>query len=179
MNNAINNIYFANTIHAQTELSPWELLPEFILMTFLLLGFHRVLFQKKKFHHGKKRRQERRKKTLPLTLKTPITRAFTVSTVDISLNGAFLNYEDLEKNRIFMKVLDEDMGTMKVGDLIDVEIPLGPFNKINCQARLIRLNFSDHGIPPRGMAIEFIHLSESQQKELSLLIFDKNEVQAA
>ncbi len=98
-----------------------------------------------------------------------------------SLNGAFLDYEDLVKNRIFMNILDQHMGTMRVGDLIDIEIPLGPFKKLSCQARLIRLNFSDHGIPPKGMAVEFINLNESQRQDLDSLISspDKSEPQAA
>ena len=179
MGNTINNIHFADILHSRIDLSPWELLPEFILMTFILLGFYQVWSQKKKLYHGKKRRWERKKKTLPLTLKTPITRAFTVNTLDISLNGAFLDYQDLEKNRIFMNILDKDIGTMKAGDLIDIEIPLGPFKKLNCQARLIRLNFSDQGVPPKGMAIEFIHLNENQKEELNSLILEKNKLRAA
>ena len=184
MKEIINNINidFNNTLHSKMELSPWELLPEFILMTFILLGIHQVWTQKKKLYYGKKRRWERKKKILPISLKTPITQAFTVNTLDISLSGAFLDYEDLKKNRVFMNVLDKHTGNMRVGDLIDVEIPMGPFRKISCQARLIRFNFSEHGIPPKGMAIEFIHLNEDQLHDLDSLISDdpdENKPQAA
>ena len=177
--NTMNNILLTDIIDFQMDMSPWELLPELILLILVLFGIHRVWSQKKNELSGRKPRSKRKKKSLPLTIKTPVTQPFTVKTLDISLSGAFLDYKDLEKNKIFMNLLDQNTGMMKIGDLVDVEIPLGHFKKFSSQARLIRFNFSDQTIPPKGMAIEFVHLNENQKRALNLLIFDGNRPDAA
>ena len=161
------------TILSQMDFSLWDFIPGFIL--FILAGiliFYHLKVEREGNPHLKKRMQKREKKVFPITIKTPVTETFTVNTLDISSGGAFLDYEDLKKNKTFINLLSENIGTMRVGDLIDIEIPLGQFKKFQCQACLVRINFSDYDISPKGMAIKFVHLSEEQEKTLNSLIYN-------
>ena len=173
----MDNLDFIHTMRSQIEISLWELFPGLILLAFIFLGVYQVWLLKRE-ERNRRKGQDRKKMHLPITIKTPVTDHLKVNTFNISMNGAFLDYEDLKKNETFLHLIGKDTG-IKVGDLMDIEIPLGRFRQITCQARLIRYNFSDYELPPKGVAVKFVQLNENQKKNLASLISLKNESSAA
>ncbi len=155
---------------SQIEMSTWEFFPGILLLLFLGAGVSHLFNQKKrKKAYANKQRSKRAKLSLPLVINTPVTQEFSVRTFDISLTGAFLPYEDLKNSMAFTSLIGKRSG-IKVGDLVDIKVYTGRFSQISCQARVVRYNFSDNHLPPKGIGIEFVNLSKRNRRQLQSLI---------
>ena len=160
-------------------MSPWEFFPGVIMLLFIGAGFSHFYNQnKKKNVYAKRQRGQRTRLSLPLVINTPVTQEFSVKTFDISLTGAFLPYEDLKSSMAFTSLIGKRTG-IKVGDLVDIKIFIGRFSQIACQARVVRYNFSDENLPPKGIGIEFVNLNKKNQRNLQNLIDEQLLVEAA
>lgn len=166
-------------IKSQLEMSPWELFPGAIMLLFVGAGIAHLYAQNKKTRrYNQRQRGERVRLSLPLLINTPVTQEFSVNTYDISLTGAFLPYDDLRKSMAFTSLVGKRTG-IKVGDLVDIKVYTGRFSQFSCQARVIRYNFSDDNLPPKGIGIEFVNLSKKNKKILENIILQDHVQQAA
>ena len=164
------NSGITDTLLAQIEISPWELFPGLMILLFVGVGFYHLWTQsRKKRVYKQKQRGQRTKLALPLVINTPVTQEFSVNTFDISLTGAFLAYEDLKHSMTFTSLIGKRSG-IKVGDLVDIKVYTGRFSQFNCQAKVVRYNFSDELPPPKGIGIEFVNLNKRKKKLLESLI---------
>lgn len=140
------------------------------MLLFIGAGISHFYGQKKKnSYYSKRQRSERTRLALPLVINTPVTQEFSVKTYDISLTGAFLPYEDLKNSMAFTSLIGKRSG-IKVGDLVDIKVYIGRFSQLHCQARVVRYNFSDSNLPPKGIGIEFVNLNKKKRKILQNLI---------
>lgn len=163
----------ADILRSQIEMSAWEFFPGALLLLFVGAGLSHFYTQnKKKQVYKSMQRSERARISLPLVINTPVTQEFSVRTYDISLTGAFLPYEDLKNSMAFTSLIGKRTG-IKVGDLVDIKVYTGRFSQISCQARVVRYNFSEDKLPPRGIGIEFVNLSKKNQKVLENLIYQE------
>ena len=55
------------------------------------------------------------------------------------------------------------------GDFVSVQVVLTPFNKIRCQAKIIRKG-NNAGKYPNGMGLQFFGLSKIMQRELEVFL---------
>ncbi len=159
-----------SSIRSQIEMSTWEFFPGILMLLFLGAGLSHLYNQnRRRRRYPNKQRSRRARMSLPLVINTPVTQEFSVRTFDISLTGAFLPYEDLKNSMAFTSLVGKRSG-IKVGDLVDIKVYIGRFSQISCQARVVRYNFSDNNIPPKGIGIEFVKLSKKNQRILQNLI---------
>lgn len=168
-----------NTLNLQMNL--WELSPGLVILIMAGLGLMRAR-RKVRLNqgraYGQKQRNERKKISLPILINTPVTHEFSINTYDISLTGAFFSYEDLKSSMSFTSLIGRRTG-IKVGDLIDIKIYIGRFSQLRCQAKVVRYNFSDDSMPPKGIAIEFINLSHRKKKILENILETQDYSQAS
>jgi hypothetical protein len=166
----LQDIVNIETLKSQIEMSTWEFFPGILLLLFLGAGVYHLYSQRRRQRvYPQKQRSARTRLSLPLVINTPVTQEFSVRTFDISLTGAFLPFDDLKNSMAFTSLVGKRSG-IKVGDLVDIKVYTGRFSQISCQARVIRYNFSDHSLPPKGIGIEFVNLSKKHQKILRHLI---------
>ena len=169
------------TTLAQIEISPWQLAPGLIM---LAIGATKILqtamINRRKRHKGYKnaQRSERKKVALPITINTPVTHEFSLNTFDISLTGAFLAYEDLKNSMSFTSLIGKRSG-IKTGDLVDITVQVGRFSRLSCQAKVIRYNFSDNTMPPKGIGIEFMNLNPKNKKILESILYSEQFTKAS
>ena len=161
-------------LKSQIEMSLWEFFPGVIMLLFIGAGLSHFYTQKKRSRSYKQtQRNERRRISIPIVINTPVTQEFSVNTCDISLSGAFLSYEDLKKSMVFTSLIGKRSG-IKVGDLVDIKVYTGRFSQFSCQAKVVRYNFEEQAVPPKGIGIEFINLSKKNRKTLENLIYEQN-----
>jgi c-di-GMP-binding flagellar brake protein YcgR len=139
------------------------------LLAILALGLIWTWRGQKRGLRKPQQRQPRVRLSIPLIVNSPLTQEFSVTTYDISLSGAFLPYEDLRKSMNFTSLIGKRSG-IKVGDMLDIQIPVGRFAKIRCQAKVVRYNFTHPEKRQQGVGIEFINISNRQRKFLETLI---------
>lgn len=158
------------TLRSQIEMSVWEFFPGVLMLLFIGAGFSHFWTQHRRSRvYSQVQRDKRKNISIPIVINTPVTQEFSVNTCDISLSGAFLSYEDLQKSMVFTSLIGKRSG-IKVGDLVDIKVFTGRFSQFSCQARVVRYNFDDQAVPPKGIGIEFINLSKKNRKALEHLI---------
>ncbi len=173
----IAHLITSSPLRSQIEMSNWEFFPGVLMLLFLGAGLSHLYNQKKhKRGYANTQRSERYRMSLPLVINTPVTQEFSVRTFDVSLTGAFLPYDDLKNSMAFTSLVGKRSG-IKVGDLVDIKVYIGRFSQFNCQARVIRYNFSDNNLPPKGIGIEFVNLSKKNKKLLQNLILQQKQEQ--
>ncbi len=176
---ALSHLLITDTFKSHLEMSPWELLPGALMLLFASFGVAHFYSEKKKTQvYSQRQRAERSRISLPLKISTPVTQEFSVLTYDISLTGAFLPYDELKNSMAFTSLVGKRSG-IKVGDLVDIQLITGRFSHITCQARVVRYNFSDDTLPPKGIGIEFIQLSKKSKRVLANIIQQEETLKAA
>ena len=149
------------------------------MLMFIGAGFSHIWAQKRKQRtFSQKQRHERKRLAIPMVINTPVTQEFSVKTCDISLSGAFLGYEDLQKSMSFTSLVGKRSG-IRVGDLVDIRVYTGRFSQFHCQAKVVRYNFNDQEMPPKGIAIEFVKMSKKNRKILESILYSQDKVEAA
>ncbi|MCB0379285.1 MAG: PilZ domain-containing protein [Bdellovibrionales bacterium] len=162
----------ASTFHlSQYEMGGWELLPALFVALFFLGGAIHII---KNRRDQKKRREhrsqgDRHRLPIPLVIETPVTQSFSVTIYDISLGGAFIPLEEMQKSMNFTSLIGKRSG-IKVGDLIDLKLQTGRFSQIHCQGKVVRYQEEDLGKYPKGIGIEFINVSKRDQRRLADLL---------
>jgi len=112
---------------------------------------------------------ERKSVSLPMVIEAPYTQAFSVSTYDISIGGAFIGFDDMDRSMNKTAVFGKRSG-IKVGDRIRISILVGRFQKITCEGRVARIEEQSLGKYPDGLGLQFVNLSKRSVKLLNSLI---------
>ena len=152
------------------EMAGWEIIPAIVLLFFFIGGGVQVIKARKKQGPKEKRGESLRKKLpLPLIIATPVTQSFSVTTYDISTDGAFIPLNEMRNSMNFTSLIGKRSG-LKVGDIIDVTLHTGRFSQIHCQGRVVRKEIEQLGQYPEGFGIQFLKLSRRDQKRLELIL---------
>ena len=117
---------------------------------------------------------ERKQVNLPMIIDAPYNQAFSVSTYDISLGGAYIRFDDVHTS-MNMSGLTGPRSGLKVGDLLNLKLHAGRFSNIHCQGRVVRLQRQAKGKYPEGIGIQFLHMKKRDLRKLKMLLSTSNQ----
>lgn len=116
---------------------------------------------------------ERKRVNIPMIIDAPYNQAFSVSTYDISLGGAYIRFDEMNTSMNLTSITGPRSG-LKVGDLLNLKLHAGRFSNIYCQGRVVRLQKQAKGKYPQGIGIQFLHMKKRDLRKLKMLLKDKS-----